>query len=52
MLQLLKWCGLKLNLTMFKRCGGKSGIKTISFIEEGYICKKCYLPTDYLFQLN
>ncbi|AOX43684.1 DNA repair protein recO [Spiroplasma sp. NBRC 100390] len=52
MFQVLKWYGLQWNLTMCKRCGGKSNIKTISFIEEGYICKNCYLPTDYLFSIE
>ncbi len=37
---------------MCKRCGGKTNIKTISFIEEGYICKRCYLLTDYLFSIE
>lgn len=27
-------------------------LKTISFLEEGYLCKNCLLPRDYLFPIE
>ncbi|ALA97910.1 DNA repair protein recO [Spiroplasma kunkelii CR2-3x] len=37
---------------MCKGCGSKQHIKTISFLEEWYLCKNCLLPRDYLFPIE
>lgn len=52
MFRALKWYGLEWDFTMCKRCGSKQHIKTISFLEEGYLCKNCLLPRDYLFPIE
>ncbi|AGM25940.1 DNA repair protein recO [Spiroplasma syrphidicola EA-1] len=50
--KMLKWYGLRWDFSKCQRCHKKEGIKTISFIDQGLLCRGCITEKDYLFSIG